>query len=142
MGLRSRPIIEAENASEDGEEDEEAEECQRFYKPSNYSDGKWYGLSTLRLGLEKSRNAMTVRLASDIGMTPVRHLGERVGIYDKVQPELAWSLGAGETTLLRLAEGYSVLVNGGKGITPRIICLLYTSPSPRDQRGTRMPSSA
>ena len=121
LGLRSRPIIEAENASEDGEEDEEAEECQRFYKPSNYSEGKWYGLSTLRLGLEKSRNAMTVRLASDIGMTPVRHLGERVGIYDKVQPELAWSLGAGETTLLRLAEGYSVLVNGGKGITPRII---------------------
>ena len=101
--------------------DSEVEECERFYKPSNYSAGKWYGLSTLRLGLEKSRNAMTVRLASDIGMAPVMKLGERVGIYDKVQPELAWSLGAGETTLMRLAEGYSVLVNGGKGVTPRII---------------------
>jgi penicillin-binding protein 1A len=113
-GLRNADIDDAEAASE-------VEECERFYKPSNFSEGRWYGLSTLRLGLEKSRNAMTVRLASDIGMTPVKKIGEGVGIYDDVKPELAWSLGAGETTLLRLAKGYSVLVNGGKNVTPRII---------------------
>ena len=113
-GLRDEPIDDPENPSEQ-------EKCERFYKPSNYTDGRWYGLSTLRLGLEKSRNAMTVRLASDIGMAPVMRIGERTGVYDKVQPELAWSLGAGETTLMRLAEGYSVLVNGGKEVTPRII---------------------
>lgn len=107
--------------SEDSDAEEEEEACERFYKPSNYSEGRWYGLSTLRLGLEKSRNAMTVRLASDIGMAPVMRIGEKTGIYDNVQPELAWSLGAGETTLLRLAKGYSVLVNGGKDVTPRII---------------------
>ncbi len=99
----------------------DVEECERFYKPSNFSEGRWYGLSTLRLGLEKSRNAMTVRLANDIGMRPVKRIGENLGIYDDVKPELAWSLGAGETTLLRLAKGYSVLVNGGKDVTPRII---------------------
>ena len=119
LGLRNNIVNDPEVAS--AEELEEIAECERFYKPSNYSEGKWYGLSTLRLGLEKSRNAMTVRLANDIGMKPVIKLGEKVGIYDKVQPELAWSLGAGETTLMRLAEGYSVLVNGGKGVTPRII---------------------
>ena len=128
-GLRRTAAETPESASqeddategEDGVEGEEEEECERFYKPSNYTDGRWYGLSTLRLGLEKSRNAMTVRLASDIGMAPVMRLGRRTGVYDNVQPELAWSLGAGETTLMRLAQGYSVLVNGGKGVTPRII---------------------
>jgi len=113
-GLRNAEITDPEAASE-------VEDCERFYKPSNFSEGRWYGLSTLRLGLEKSRNAMTVRLASDIGMSPIKRIGERVGIYDDVKPELAWSLGAGETTLLRLAKGYSVLVNGGKDVNPRII---------------------
>lgn len=113
-GLRNAEISDPEAASE-------VEDCERFYKPSNFAEGRWYGLSTLRLGLEKSRNAMTVRLANDIGMAPIKRIGERVGIYDDVKPELAWSLGAGETTLLRLAKGYSVLVNGGKDVTPRII---------------------
>ena len=116
-GLRDAPIEDPELAGEG----EEEEECERFYKPSNYTDGRWYGLSTLRLGLEKSRNAMTVRLASDIGMAPVMRIGRETGIYDNVQPELAWSLGAGETTLMRLARGYAVLVNGGKDVAPRII---------------------
>ena len=105
----------------DGEDAAEEDECERFYKPSNYNTGKFYGLSTLRLGLEKSRNAMTVRLANDIGMTPVNEYGRRFGIYDETKPELAWALGAGETTLLRLASAYSTLVNGGKAITPTIL---------------------
>ena len=97
------------------------DECERFYKPSNYNAGKYYGLSTLRLGVEKSRNAMTVRLANDIGMAPIMDIGERFGIYDDVQPELAWALGAGETTLIRLATAYSQMINGGKQVEPTIL---------------------
>ena len=106
---------------EEGAEVAEEDECERFYKPSNYNTGKFYGLSTLRLGLEKSRNAMTVRLANDIGMTPVNEYARRFGIYDETKPELAWALGAGETTLLRLATAYSTLANGGKAVTPTIL---------------------
>jgi len=96
-------------------------ECQRYYKPSNYSEGKWYGLSTLRLGLEKSRNAMTVRLANDLGMDKIESVAERFGIYDDVPRELAWSLGAGETTLFKLANAYSMMINGGLRVEPSII---------------------
>ena len=91
-----------------------------LYKPENYSD-KFYGLSTMRLGIEKSRNAMTVRLANDMGMRPVIDIGKRTGIYDDVRSELAWSLGAGETTVMRLAGGYASIVNGGKAVEPMII---------------------
>jgi len=108
-------------AEEDEEEAAEEDECERFYKPSNYNTGKFYGLSTLRLGLEKSRNAMTVRLANDIGMTPVNTYARRFGIYDETKPELAWALGAGETSLLKLASAYSTLANGGKAVTPTIL---------------------
>ena len=91
-----------------------------LYKPENYSD-KFYGMSTMRLGIEKSRNAMTVRLANDMGMRPVIDIGKRTGIYDDVRSELAWSLGAGETTVMRLAGGYASIVNGGKYVEPTII---------------------
>ena len=97
------------------------DECERFYKPENYDAGRYYGLSTLRLGIEKSRNAMTVRLANDIGMQPIMQVGRAFGIYDDPRPELAWSLGAGETTLLRMATAYSMMINGGKRIEPAIL---------------------
>ena len=96
-------------------------ECDRFYKPENYDAGRYYGLSTLRLGIEKSRNAMTVRLANDIGMAPVMQIGRDFGIYDNPRPELAWALGAGETTLMRMASAYSTMINGGKRVTPSIL---------------------
>ena len=115
-------VIEAaDNNCRQGLRSARAGDCNRYYKPSNYSAGQWYGLSTLRLGIEKSRNAMTVRLANDIGMGKVGEMGERLGIYDDVPGELAWSLGAGETTLLRLANAYATSVNGGKKVTPSII---------------------
>ena len=99
----------------------EDEKCELFYKPANYNEGKFYGLKTLRFGLEKSKNAMTVRMANDIGMARIKQYGEGFGIYDEVKPELAWALGAGETTMMRLATAYSVLVNGGKKIEPTIL---------------------
>lgn len=87
------------------------------YKPTNYSE-QFYGLTTMRVGVEKSRNAMTVRLASEIGFEKVSALGERLGIYDKLPAYEAMSLGAGETTPMRMAIAYAEVVNGGKQVQP------------------------
>lgn len=92
----------------------------RFYRPTNYSN-VFYGPSTLRRGLELSRNVMTVRLAQDMGMGPVTDLARRFGIYDDLQPTLAMSLGAGETTLMDMVGAYGALVNGGRLVEPSII---------------------
>ncbi len=89
------------------------------WKPKNYSD-KFYGPSTLRLGVEKSRNLMTVRLANQVGMTRIAEMSRRFGIGDF--PEvLSMSLGAGETTLTNLAAAYGMVVNGGRHIEPAFI---------------------
>lgn len=90
------------------------------WEPKNYGKG-YAGPSTLRLGIEKSRNLMTVRLAKDMGMPLVAEYAERFGIYDKMLPVLAMSLGSGETTVLRMVSAYSVLANGGKQVKPSII---------------------
>jgi penicillin-binding protein 1A len=91
-----------------------------IWTPQNYTK-KFYGPSTLRRGIELSRNVMTVRLAQDLGMKRVAELAERLGIYDHMLPVLANSLGAGETTLLRMTAAYSMLDNGGKRIKPTLI---------------------
>ncbi|MEQ9520445.1 MAG: penicillin-binding transpeptidase domain-containing protein, partial [Parvibaculum sp.] len=91
-----------------------------LWKPDNYSN-QFYGPSTLRLGIEKSRNVMTVRLAQNIGMGVVRDYARRFGINDNLPPVLSMALGAGETTLLRITAGYAMFVNGGKQITPTLI---------------------
>ncbi|MDR2311797.1 MAG: penicillin-binding protein, partial [Brucellaceae bacterium] len=90
------------------------------WSPKNYS-GKFSGPSTLRYGIEQSRNLMTVRLAQDMGMKTVAEYAERFGIYDKMMPVLSMSLGAGETTVLRMVTGYSIMANGGRSITPSMI---------------------
>ena len=90
------------------------------WRPQNYGGGS-AGPSTLRLGIERSRNLMTVRLANDMGMNLVAEYAERFGIYDKMYPVLAMSLGSGETTVLRMVSAYSVLANGGKQIKPSLI---------------------
>ncbi|MDO9415863.1 penicillin-binding protein 1A [Pararhizobium sp.] len=92
----------------------------QVWRPENYGGGS-AGPSTLRLGIEKSRNLMTVRLANDMGMNLVAEYADRFGIYDKMPPLLAMSLGSGETTVLRMVSAYSVLANGGKQIKPSLI---------------------
>lgn len=89
----------------------------KCYRPTNYSE-QFYGLTPLRVGVEKSRNAMTVRLASEIGFEKVSAIGERMGIYDKLPAYEAMSLGAGDTTLMRMAVAYAELVNGGRQVRP------------------------
>lgn len=91
-----------------------------IWRPKNYS-GKFNGPSTLRIGIEKSRNLMTVRLAQDMGMPLISEYARRFGIYDNLQPVLSMSLGAGETSLLKLTTAYSILANGGKKVNATLI---------------------
>lgn len=90
------------------------------WEPKNYS-GKPAGPSTLRGGVEQSRNLMTVRLAKDMGMKLVAEYAERFGVYDKMLPVLAMSLGSGETTAMRMVSAFAVFANGGKAIKPSMI---------------------
>lgn len=93
---------------------------QPKWRPANYSQ-EFYGPSTMRLGIEKSRNLMTVRLAQAVGMDVIAETVEKFGIVDDLEPVLSMSLGAGETTLLRLTSAYAMLVNGGKRVSPTLI---------------------
>jgi penicillin-binding protein 1A len=90
------------------------------WSPKNY-DGKAAGPSTLRNGIERSRNLMTVRLANDMGMKTVAEYAERFGVYDKMGQYLPMALGSGETTVMRMVSAYSVMANGGKQIKPSLI---------------------
>jgi penicillin-binding protein 1A len=88
---------------------------QGLWRPDNY-DKQVHGPQPLRVGIEKSRNLMTVRLAQDIGMPIVSEYARRFGVYDDLPPLLSMALGAGETTLVRLTTAYCMFVNGGKKI--------------------------
>lgn len=94
---------------------------QGVWSPTNYEEDEYYGPTTIRVGVEKSRNLMTVRLAAHLGVRRVAQTVERFGIYDKMGLHLANSLGAQETTLLRLTTAYAMLANGGQKITPTFI---------------------
>ena len=94
---------------------------QGIWRPDNFEKGEFLGDTTLRRGLELSRNVMTVRLAAQLGMDKVVPIPIRMGVYDKLPPLLANSLGSYETTLIRIVTGYSEFVNGGKKITPSLI---------------------
>ncbi|WP_158305854.1 penicillin-binding protein 1A [Parvularcula bermudensis] len=92
-----------------------------WWKPGNYVAGRFYGESTLRLGIEKSRNTMTARLAQDIGIGRIIDTAETFGVSERLPRELAISLGAGETTLMRITTAYAQFVNGGRRIEPILI---------------------
>src|SRR5262245_35289317 len=94
---------------------------KEIWQPKNYDGTKSFGPSTLRLGIEKSRNQMTVRLAQDMGMPLIVEYSKRFGVYDDLLPVLAMSLGAGETTLLKMVAAYASLANGGKQVTATLI---------------------
>ena len=91
-----------------------------IWRPAN-DDDEGSGPHTLRYGVEHSRNLMTVRLAKDIGMPLIVEYSKRFGIYDDMLPVLSMSLGAGETTVMRMVTAYSMLANGGKRIKPTLI---------------------
>ncbi len=92
----------------------------KMWKPENYGK-KFYGLSTLRVGLEKSRNLMTVRIAQNLGIDKIVKFSKELGIYDNPDKLLSISLGATETTLIKLTSAYSAFVNGGRLVKPILI---------------------
>ena len=92
----------------------------KMWKPENYGK-KFYGPSTLRMGLEKSRNLMTVRIAQDLGLKKIVNFSKQLRIYEDPSELLSISLGSAETTLLKLTSAYSSFINGGKLIMPIMI---------------------
>ena len=94
---------------------------KEIWRPENYKKNSSYGPTTLRTGIEKSRNQMTVRLAQDMGMPLITEYSRRFGVYEDLLPVLSMSLGAGETTLLRMVSAYSVFANGGKRVRATLI---------------------
>ncbi len=98
------------------------------WKPENYGK-KFYGPSTLRKGIEYSRNLMTVRIAKVLGLNEILDLSKQLNIYDEIPELLSVSLGAAETTLINLTSAYAPFVNGGKKIEPKLISRI------QDRRG-------
>ncbi len=92
----------------------------KMWKPENYGK-KFYGLSTLRTGVEKSRNLMTVRISQELGIDKIIKFSKKLNIYDNPDELLSVSLGSAETTLLNITSAYCSFVNGGKLVTPIII---------------------
>lgn len=90
------------------------------WRPKNYNQ-EYYGPTPIRVGVEKSRNLMTVRLADYIGIDIIAEYAKKFGIIDNMPRHLANALGSGETTVLDLTAAYAMLVNGGKKITPTFV---------------------
>ena len=93
----------------------------QIWRPENFEKEGGGGPHTMRYAIEHSINIMTVRLARDIGMPLIAEYAKRFGIYDDMPPLLAMSLGAGETTVLKMVTAYSMLDNGGTRITPTLV---------------------
>ena len=89
----------------------------KMWKPENYGK-KFYGPSTMRTGLEKSRNLMTVRISQDLGLKKLTNFSKKLNIYENPKELYSISLGSAETTLLKLTAAYCSFVNGGKLIEP------------------------
>ena len=98
------------------------------WKPENYGK-KFYGPSTLRKGIEYSRNLMTVRIAKILGLNEILKLSKELNVYDDIPELLSVSLGAAETTLLNITSAYAPFVNGGLKINPKLISRI------QDRRG-------
>jgi penicillin-binding protein 1A len=94
---------------------------QGIWRPGNFEKDEFFGETTLRRGIELSLNLLTVRLADQVGMDKIVPLPVRFGVYDHLDPYIANSLGAADTTLIRMVTGYSEFVNGGKKIEPSLI---------------------
>ena len=90
----------------------------------NFGGSSGSGAHTMRWGLEQSRNLMTVRAASQTGMEKVVKLASAAGISGPgrtYSPVLAIALGAGETTVMKMVNAYSILARNGRDVSPTLI---------------------
>ncbi len=92
----------------------------KMWKPENYGK-KFYGPSTLRTGIEKSRNLMTVRIAQELGIDKIVNFSKKLNIYENPEELMSVSLGSAETTLLKITSAYCSFLNGGKLVNPILI---------------------
>ena len=108
------------------------------WEPKNY-DGKFDGPMSLRTGLAKSKNMVSIRVLQSVGTRPAQEWVTRFGFdADKHPPYLTMALGAGSVTVMQMATGYSVFANGGYRVSPHLINritdykerLLVDSPPP------------
>ncbi len=90
------------------------------WRPENF-ERNFLGPTTMRVGIEKSRNLMAVRMAATLGMDKVASYAERFGVVDQLPHMLSMALGAMSTTPLRMTAAYAQIVNGGKRIEPTLI---------------------
>ena len=95
------------------------------WKPANYSE-EFYGLTTMRTGIEKSRNLMTIRLANKIGIDNILSSAKDFSIEKYLDKNMSMSLGSGLVTLIDLTNAYGIIANGGKNIKPNIIKSIYS----------------
>ncbi len=91
------------------------------WRPDNFSVGSYKGPITLRDALKHSLNTVTVRLAQDVGMPLIGEYAKRFGVYEELPNYLSYSLGAGETTVMRMVTAYSMFANGGRRVKPTLI---------------------
>ncbi|CAA9483359.1 MAG: Multimodular transpeptidase-transglycosylase [uncultured Sphingomonadaceae bacterium] len=90
----------------------------------NFANQGGAGPQTMRWGLEQSRNLMTVRTASQIGMPKIVRTAERMGVSPPGKPYapfLGNSLGAGDTTVMQITNAYAMMANNGKALKPTLI---------------------
>lgn len=92
----------------------------KVWRPKNASN-QFYGPTPLRTGIERSRNLMTVRLAEEVGMTTVASYAQRFGVYSRMDPFLANSLGSQETSLYNMVSAYAMFANGGRRVEPTLV---------------------
>lgn len=93
---------------------------EEAWKPQNYTQ-KYYGATTLRTALVRSRNMVTVRLMEQVGVAAVRDLATRMGIETKLDPYMSLALGSSEVNLLELTAAYGTFANGGLSVPPVFI---------------------
>lgn len=94
-----------------------------MWRPKNF-ENDYLGPMPFRIGLEKSRNLMTVRIAQMVGIHRIMRVAKRMGIYsdgDHVAENYSMVLGSYETTLLKLVNAYSMIANGGRRVSPWMI---------------------
>jgi penicillin-binding protein 1A len=91
------------------------------WEPKNY-DGKFDGPMSLRTGLAKSKNMVSIRVLQAVGARPAQEWVTRFGFDEDKHPAyLTMALGAGSVTPMQMATGYSVFANGGHRVQPHLI---------------------
>ena len=91
------------------------------WEPKNY-DGKFDGPMSLRTGLAKSKNMVSIRVLQAVGARPAQEWITRFGFDEDKHPAyLTMALGAGSVTPMQMATGYSVFANGGHRVQPHLI---------------------